>query len=77
MGILSGLLLWPAKLPMSGSFWVAGQIAKAADAQYNDKTALRAALIEAENQLLAGDLSEDEYDVLETDLLIRLQAATG
>jgi hypothetical protein len=77
MGILSGLLLWPVKAPMTGSLWVAQQIAKAADAQYNDKATLRAALSDAEAMLLAGELSEEEYDVLETDLLMRLQAAPG
>ena len=77
MGILSGLLLWPVKAPVSGSLWVAHQIAKAADAQHNDKSALRTALSEAEARLLAGELSEEEYDVLETDLLMRLQAAPG
>lgn len=75
MGILSSLLLWPVKAPVTGTLWAARQIAKAADAQYNDKATLRAALTQAENQLLAGELSEEEYDVLETDLLMRMRAA--
>lgn len=75
MGILSGLLLWPVKSPVTGTLWAARQIAKAADAQYNDKAALRAALTRAEEQLLSGELSEEKYDLLETDLLIRMRAA--
>ena len=75
MGMLSKLLLLPLTSPVVGSLWVGRQIAEAAEAQYNDPAALRAALNDAEKRLLDGTLSEDDYDVLETDLLVRLQAA--
>jgi hypothetical protein len=77
MGLLSTLLAWPIKAPVSGTFWVAGQVTKAAEAERNDKGALRAALARAEAQLLAGELSEEDYDIIETDLLTRLQALPG
>lgn len=76
MGMLTRLLTMPVRAPVSGSLWIGQQIAKAAEAQYNDKSALRAALIEAEERLLAGELSEDDYDEIETDLLIRMKVAT-
>ena len=76
MGLLSKLLLAPVKAPVSGTLWVAGKVAEAADAQRNDKTVLMAALKQAEEDLLAGRLSDEDYDALETDLLERLQVAT-
>lgn len=74
MGLLSHLLLWPVKSPLSGTVWIAGKIAEAAEAERNDKGALRAALAAAEEQLLAGEILEEEYDALEDELLTRLQA---
>lgn len=75
MGMLSNLLLLPVKGPVSGTLWVAGKISEAAEAQRNDRSVLMAALKQAEEDLLAGRLSDDDYDVLETDLLERLRDA--
>lgn len=75
MGMLGTLLLLPLRGPLDATLWVAGRIGEAAERQWNDPAALRAALAAAEQRLLAGELSEAEYDALETELLERLRAA--
>lgn len=75
MGLLGTLLLLPFRGPLDATLWVAGQIGATAERQWNDPAALRAALASAEQRLLAGELSEEEYDAIETDLLERMKAA--
>lgn len=75
MGLLTSLLLAPVTAPPKGVFWVARHLAEKAEAERNSPAALRAALAAAESQLLAGELSEEDYDVIEDDLLARLAKA--
>lgn len=75
MGFLSSLLLLPLAAPLQGSLWVAKRIAESVEGERNSPAALREALRQAEARLIAGDLSEDDYEVLETDLLERLRTA--
>lgn len=75
MGILSKILTLPVRGPADGVLWIAGQIAKQAEAERNSPVALRAALSAAEQALLEGQITEDEYEVIEDDLLARLSAA--
>jgi C4-dicarboxylate-specific signal transduction histidine kinase len=75
MGLLSCLLMLPVSAPVAGSLWVARQIAESVEHERNSPAALRSALRQAEASLLAGDLTEEEYEVIETDLLVRLRAA--
>jgi hypothetical protein len=75
MGLLSRLLLLPLSAPLEGSLWVARQIAESVESERNSPAALRAALHAAEARLIAGELSEQDYEALETDLLERLRRA--
>ncbi len=75
MGLLSTILMAPLTAPAKGTFWLAGKIAEAAEADRNDPRMLREALRAAEAELLAGTMSEDEYDEIETDILTRLRGA--
>lgn len=75
MGLLSRLLLLPVSAPLEGSLWVARQIAETVERERNSPAGLRAALRAAEAQLIAGDLSEQDYEALEADLLERLRRA--
>ena len=77
MGLLRTLLLLPVKGPLDGTLWVAGKLAEQVEAERNSPAALRAALAEAERQLLDGTLSEEAYDEIEDDLLERLQEASS
>jgi len=74
IGLLRKTLTLPVTGPTSGVFWVARQVAQAAEAQVNDPAVLREALVTAEAQLLAGELTEEEYDAIEDDLLARMGA---
>lgn len=73
MGLLSKILLAPVTLPPRSTLWLAQKLAETAEAQRNDPTVLRRALAEAEEQLLAGQMSEDDYDDFETEILMRLR----
>ncbi|ODM43531.1 gas vesicle protein GvpG [Cereibacter johrii] len=75
MGLLTSLLTLPVRGPFDGTLWIAARIGEAAEQSWNDPAALRAALVEAERQLLAGELSEESYDAIELDLLERLKGA--
>lgn len=75
MGLLSRLILLPVSAPVTGSLWVARQIADCVEAERNSPAALREALREAEAQLVAGSLGEEEYEAIETDLLERMRRA--
>jgi hypothetical protein len=75
MGLLSRLLLLPVSAPLSGSLWIARQITESVERERNSPAALRAALREAEVRLLSGELSEEDYEAIETELLVRLRVA--
>lgn len=53
--------------------WVLGTVANAAEAELNDDTALRERLLEAEMQREMGDISDQEYKDIETELLARIR----
>lgn len=76
MGILRSLVLLPLKGPMDGAVWVAQKINDSVQQEWNDPASIRKTLVSLERQLLAGEISEDEYDRAETDLLLRLKALT-
>ena len=75
MGMLSTLLLAPLTAPARGTLWLARKLAETAEGERNNPSHLRPALRAAEEQLLAGTLSEEEYDEIETDILTRLRGA--
>lgn len=74
MGLLSKLVMLPARGPFDGVAWLSRQIADAAEAELNDPNRLRAALAEAETRLLAGEISEETYDQIEEVILDRLRS---
>lgn len=74
MGLLSTLLLAPVSGPLKGTSWVANKIYEAADQEFKDPATIKLALSKLEQALLAGEISEDTYDDLEEELLLRLRA---
>jgi gas vesicle protein GvpG len=74
MGLISELLLLPFA-PVRGSGWVIQQVVREAERIYYDPAAIQAELARLEEQLVAGEISEEEFDRLEDDLLDRLEAA--
>lgn len=73
MGLLSTLLLAPVKLPVTGTVWLGRKLAETAEAERNDPVVLRSALSAAEQRLLSGEITETEYDGIETEILTRLK----
>ena len=60
-------------LLVGGLRFVLDKVATVVDAELNDETTLHARLMEASQQLDAAEITEDEYDVLEADILARLR----
>ncbi|MER7814830.1 gas vesicle protein GvpG [Streptomyces sp. NPDC096153] len=76
MGLLGELLLLPAA-PVRGTFWVLRQVADEAERRYYDPSTIRRELAELERRLEGGEISEEEFDRREDELLDRLEQAAG
>ena len=74
MGLLSGLLLLPLA-PLRATIWIAERLAAYAEGELDDEAAVRRLLVDAEAALEAGELTEDEFDRIEDELLNRLDDA--
>ncbi|GAB3213783.1 gas vesicle protein GvpG [Marinactinospora thermotolerans] len=74
MGLFSALLGAPLA-PARFVGWTARQVLDAAERQYYDPDAIRAELAELSERLDAGELTEDEFDRMEDELLDRLEEA--
>lgn len=77
MGLLKNLLLAPVLLPASGLRFVLEEIRDVADRELNDPQAIRREMLELQQRLDAGLISEDAYDAAEAELLARLNAITN
>jgi len=73
MGVLSGLVLLPLA-PLRATIWIAEKLAAYAESELQDEQALRRLLVEAEGALEAGELTEAEFDLIEDELLDRIDA---
>jgi hypothetical protein len=71
MGLIGGLLTLPLA-PARGLMWVLDQAVAEADAQYHDPRRIRAELVRAEDALEAGEIDEQTYTAIESELLKRL-----
>lgn len=76
MGLLTGLLTLPLA-PVRGTIWVAERVLEEAERQLNDPAAIEQQIIEAEAAHERGELSEQEFDQIEEELLGRLLAQGG
>lgn len=74
MGLFSRLLTLPLE-PVRGVAWVAGTLHDAAEDEYYDESRIRRELLELENDLSAGRISEQEYETAEDELVDRLLEA--
>ncbi|MFF3846332.1 gas vesicle protein GvpG [Streptomyces sp. NPDC002328] len=75
MGLIGEVLLLPFA-PVRGSGWVIGQVLREAERIYYDPAAVRAELSRLEEQLEASEITEEEFDRMEDELLDRLEIAT-
>src|SRR5687768_8484477 len=58
---------------ISGLKWVMNTVVTAAEAEMNDDTALREALLEAEMRREMGEISDEEFGEIEADVLARIR----
>ncbi|MEV5550371.1 gas vesicle protein GvpG [Streptomyces sp. NPDC052309] len=75
MGLISEVLLLPFA-PVRGSGWVMRQLLREAERIYYDPATIRAELARLEAQLEAGEITEEEFDRQEDQLLDRLEIAS-
>jgi hypothetical protein len=71
VGLLTGLLTLPLA-PLRGTIWVAEQLLEEAERQLDDPALLERRLDEAEAALERGEISQEEFDELEHELLSRM-----
>ncbi|GAA3293163.1 gas vesicle protein GvpG [Streptomyces cinereospinus] len=75
MGLISEVLLLPFA-PVRGSAWAIRQVLHEAERIYYDPATIRAELARLEERLEAGEISEEEFDREEDELLDRLEIAS-
>jgi hypothetical protein len=61
------------RMLVGGIKFVLGKVAAAVDAELNDDSRLREELLAAQMRLELGEIGEDEFRALETDLLARMR----
>ncbi|MFG3045029.1 gas vesicle protein GvpG [Streptomyces sp. NPDC048241] len=71
MGLITGIVTFPLA-PVRGSLWVIDQVLSAAEEEYYDPEPVRRELAALEKQLTSGEISDEEYDRREDELLDRL-----
>jgi hypothetical protein len=59
--------------PLSGLIWIAEQIQERAAAELDEKENLSKRLLSLQLSLDMGDLSEDEYDEKENEILMKMK----
>jgi hypothetical protein len=70
-GLVTGLVTWPLA-PVRGALWVAEQVEREAERQWFDPLVVDRELDEVARRRRAGELSDDEADRLEEELVQRL-----
>lgn len=76
MGLISGLLTLPLA-PVRGTMWVAERLQEQAEGELYDESAIRNGLLELEEAREAGELSPEEIDEAENELIERLMEIRG
>ncbi|MFF1543326.1 gas vesicle protein GvpG [Streptomyces sp. NPDC058291] len=74
MGLLGEVFLLPLA-PVRGSGWVIRQVLREAERIYYDPSTIRAELSRLEQRLEAGEITEEEFDRQEDELLDRMEAS--
>jgi hypothetical protein len=72
MGLVTGLLTLPLA-PVRGTMWIAEQLAAQAEREMLSDRALRKRLVEAERAFDVGELTLEEYEAIEDELLERIE----
>lgn len=73
MGLIVNLLTLPLA-PVRGAAWIAEQVKEEAERQWSSPAAVQAELHEVEALRASGDLSDEEADARQEELMERLLA---
>jgi len=76
VGLITGLLTLPLA-PVRGTMWVAEQLLEEAERQLDDPVLQERRLAEAEAALEAGEITPEEFDRIEDDVVRRLMTRGG
>lgn len=68
------LLFAPITAPIKGLAWIGEKILEQADSELDDKDNLKKQLLELQLKFDMGEIPEDEFEVLEEELLLAIQA---
>ncbi|MDA0567177.1 gas vesicle protein GvpG [Streptomonospora sp. S1-112] len=74
MGLIKAILTAPTA-PIRFVDWTARQVLDAAEREYYDPAAIRQRLADLSAQLDNGEITEEEFDRMEDELLDRLEEA--
>lgn len=68
------LLLSPITAPLDGIIWVGEQLLERAEAELDDKENLSKRLLALQLAFDMGDISEEDFEIQEEELLLQIQA---
>ncbi len=72
--MLLNLLTFPVSGPLEGIIWIGEQLLERASAEWDDQENLQKQLLALQLAFDIGDLSEEEFEIQEEELLLRIQA---
>jgi uncharacterized membrane protein len=75
MGILWKVVSFPVLGPIRGVMWIAEQVLDQAQSEFYDEDEIRGEMVDLEMRYEAGEISEEQYDAAEAELLERLRAS--
>jgi hypothetical protein len=76
MGLLTGLVTLPLA-PVRGTVWIAERLLEEAERQLNDPALIERQLLDAEDRHERREISDEEFERIEDELLRRLMARGG
>jgi hypothetical protein len=76
MGLFTGLLTLPLA-PVRGTIWIAERLLEEAERELNDPVAIEQQLLDAEERYERGEISAEDFERIEDELLRRLTARGG
>jgi hypothetical protein len=76
VGLLTGLLLLPLA-PIRGTIWLAERLLDEAERELADPALIEQWLVEAEEAHERGEISQEELDAIEVELLSHLTGQGG
>ncbi|WP_017721719.1 gas vesicle protein GvpG [Kamptonema formosum] len=68
------LLTFPVSGPLGGIIWIGEQLLERASAELDDQQNLQKQLLALQLAFDIGDISEEEFEIQEEELLLKIQA---